>query len=119
MIKAVLPTMLGNVVDRAIQVLGAMGLTSDTPLADLWNGSRALRIADGPDEVHLRSITRQQQQLPDAAVESATLNRNGAAGYPSREVMPRRACWVKVGATRYTGAHYAYPSRRPGAGEHG
>jgi len=60
MIKAVVPTMLGNVVDRAIQVFGAMGLTSDTPLADLWIGSRALRIADGPDEVHLRSIARME-----------------------------------------------------------
>jgi len=60
MIKAVVPSMLGNVVDRAIQVFGAMGLTSDTPLADLWIGSRALRIADGPDEVHLRSIARME-----------------------------------------------------------
>ncbi len=58
MIKAVVPQMLGNVVDRAMQVFGAMGLTPDTPLADLWIASRALRIADGPDEVHLRSIAR-------------------------------------------------------------
>src|SRR5690554_7387100 len=40
------------------QVFGAMGLTPDTPLADLWISSRCLRIADGPDEVHLRSIAR-------------------------------------------------------------
>lgn len=60
MIKAVVPSMLGNVVDRAMQVFGAMGLTPDTPLADLWIGSRALRIADGPDEVHLRSIARME-----------------------------------------------------------
>lgn len=58
MIKAVVPAMLGNVVDRAMQVFGAMGLTPDTPLADLWISSRCLRIADGPDEVHLRSIAR-------------------------------------------------------------
>lgn len=60
MIKAVVPSMLGGVVDRAMQVFGAMGLTPDTPLADLWIGSRALRIADGPDEVHLRSIARME-----------------------------------------------------------
>ena len=58
MIKAVVPGMLSQVVDRAMQVFGAMGLTPDTPLADLWISSRCLRIADGPDEVHLRSIAR-------------------------------------------------------------
>ena len=58
MIKAVVPGMLNRVVDRAMQVFGAMGLTPDTPLADLWISSRCLRIADGPDEVHLRSIAR-------------------------------------------------------------
>lgn len=58
MIKAVVPAMLGGVVDRAMQVFGAMGLTPDTPLADLWTSARSLRIADGPDEVHLRSIAR-------------------------------------------------------------
>lgn len=60
MIKAVVPSMLAGIVDRAMQVFGAMGLTSDTPLADLWIASRALRIADGPDEVHLRSVARQE-----------------------------------------------------------
>ena len=60
MIKAVVPAMLGNVIDRAMQVFGAMGLTPDTPLADLWISSRALRIADGPDEVYLRSIARME-----------------------------------------------------------
>ena len=58
MIKAVVPAMHSQVVDRAIQVFGAMGLTPDTPLADLWIGARCLRLADGPDEVHLRSIAR-------------------------------------------------------------
>ena len=60
MIKAVIPTMHTQVVDRAIQVFGAMGLTPDTPLADLWIGGRCLRFADGPDEVHLRSIARME-----------------------------------------------------------
>jgi acyl-CoA dehydrogenase len=56
MIKALVPGMLTRVVDRAIQVYGAMGLTPDTPLADMWTAGRALRFADGPDQVHLRSI---------------------------------------------------------------
>ena len=45
-------------VDRAIQVFGAMGLSPDTPLAALWTWGRALRIMDGPDEVHLRTVAR-------------------------------------------------------------
>ncbi|MCY1559831.1 hypothetical protein D9M68_969060 [compost metagenome] len=47
-----------RVVDRAMQVYGAMGLTPDTPLADMWTAGRALRFADGPDQVHLCSIAR-------------------------------------------------------------
>ncbi len=46
------------VCDRAMQVFGAMGLSPDTPLATMWTYGRVLRIADGPDEVHLRSVAR-------------------------------------------------------------
>ena len=58
MIKAIVPSMQEKVIDRAIQCFGAMGLSPDTPLADLWVNARALRLADGPDQVHLRSIAR-------------------------------------------------------------
>lgn len=58
MIKAQVPRMLCRVVDRAMQVFGAMGLSPDTPLADCYTQGRALRFADGPDEVHLRSLAR-------------------------------------------------------------
>ncbi len=47
-----------KILDRAMQVWGAAGLTNDTPLAYLWSWGRALRFIDGPDEVHLRSIAR-------------------------------------------------------------
>jgi len=60
MIKALVPRMQTAVCDRAMQVFGAMGLSSDTPLASLWTVGRWLRIADGPDEVHLRSVARQE-----------------------------------------------------------
>jgi acyl-CoA dehydrogenase len=60
MIKVIVPGMLMDVVDRAMQVFGAMGLSGDTPLPELWTMGRALRIADGPDEVHLRSIARSE-----------------------------------------------------------
>lgn len=47
-----------TVLDRAMQVFGAMGLTQDTPLAFLWSWGRALRFVDGPDEVHWAWLRR-------------------------------------------------------------
>ena len=51
-IKIFVPAAHERVVDRAIQVHGAMGVSGDTPLAGMYTGARTLRIADGPDEVH-------------------------------------------------------------------
>jgi acyl-CoA dehydrogenase len=58
MIKVVVPEMLTNVVNRAIQVFGAAGLSNDFPLASMWAHGRAMHIVDGPDEVHKRAIAR-------------------------------------------------------------
>ncbi len=57
-IKVVVARMQTKILDRAIQVFGAMGLTNDTPLAFLWTWGRALRFIDGPDEVHNRVVAR-------------------------------------------------------------
>jgi acyl-CoA dehydrogenase len=57
-IKVVAARLQTQVVDRAMQVFGAMGLSPDTPLAGLWSWGRALRFMDGPDEVHLRTVAR-------------------------------------------------------------
>lgn len=62
MIKALVPRVHTSVCDRAMQVFGAMGLSPDTPLAALWTFGRVLRIADGPDEVHLRTVARQEMK---------------------------------------------------------
>lgn len=59
MIKVVAPNVLCSVADRAMQTFGAMGVTPDTPLAECWSNGRWMRLADGPDEVHLRSVARQ------------------------------------------------------------
>jgi acyl-CoA dehydrogenase len=59
-IKLVAGQLQTRVLDRAIQVFGAMGLTPDTPLASLWTKGRTLRFVDGPDEVHLRTIARSE-----------------------------------------------------------
>lgn len=58
MIKVVAPNMALNVIDRAIQSLGAAGISDDFPLAAMWANTRTLRIADGPDEVHKRQIAK-------------------------------------------------------------
>ena len=57
-IKLVAAQLQTRVLDRAMQVFGAMGLTPDTPLAQLWSWGRAMRFLDGPDEVHLRTVAR-------------------------------------------------------------
>jgi acyl-CoA dehydrogenase len=57
-IKVIAPRMALEIVDRAIQVHGAGGVSDDFPLAGMYAGLRTLRIADGPDEVHLRDIAR-------------------------------------------------------------
>ncbi|MEZ5186122.1 MAG: acyl-CoA dehydrogenase family protein [Candidatus Nanopelagicales bacterium] len=57
-IKAVVPRMALDVVDRAIQTYGGAGVSQATPLAEMWAGLRTLRLADGPDEVHLRDVGR-------------------------------------------------------------
>ncbi|MCW2609049.1 MAG: acyl-CoA dehydrogenase protein [Cryptosporangiaceae bacterium] len=59
-IKVAAPRVALAVLDRAIQVHGGMGVSDDVPLASMWAHMRTLRLADGPDEVHLRSIARRE-----------------------------------------------------------
>ncbi|WP_423464838.1 acyl-CoA dehydrogenase family protein [Promicromonospora sp. MS192] len=57
-IKVAVPRAVGQILDRAVQVFGAAGVSGDHPLAELLAGVRTLRLADGPDEVHLASLGR-------------------------------------------------------------
>jgi acyl-CoA dehydrogenase len=81
MIKVVAANMVMDVIDRAMQVHGSLGVSDDTPLAAMWRGLRMLRLADGPDEVHkmviaLREINRwRDDDSPDYWREAA---RSGA-----------------------------------------
>ena len=59
-IKVAAPRAASYVLDRAVQVFGAAGVSSDTPLAEAWAQVRTLHLADGPDEVHLRSVAREE-----------------------------------------------------------
>ena len=59
-IKVAVPNMTLKVIDRTIQIYGALGVSQDTPLAAMWTSQRTLRLADGPDEVHRRLIAREE-----------------------------------------------------------
>ena len=60
MIKAVVPQMALKVIDRAIQAHGGGGVSQDFPLTTFWIYARSLRLADGPDEVHIESIAKME-----------------------------------------------------------
>src|SRR5919108_526702 len=59
-IKIATPSTVEWIVDKAIQLHGAGGVSQDTVLAELWVHARTLRLADGPDEVHRRSLARRE-----------------------------------------------------------
>jgi acyl-CoA dehydrogenase len=59
-IKVNTPAMAEWIIDKAIQAHGAAGVSQDTPLAHMWAAARSLRFADGPDEVHKRSLARRE-----------------------------------------------------------
>jgi len=63
-IKVVAPRMALRVLDRAIQAHGAAGISQDFPLARAWAHSRTLRLADGPDEVHMEAIAKMELAKP-------------------------------------------------------
>jgi acyl-CoA dehydrogenase len=83
MIKVVAANVVMDVLDRAIQVHGALGMSDDTPLAWMWRFSRMLRVADGPDEVHKMVIAR--RELHRWAKEAEAEPSAPAAAAPPRQ----------------------------------
>ena len=79
MIKAVAPQMACNVIDRAIQVHGAAGISDDTVLARLYGWHRAMRLFDGPDEVHMRTIARAELGREKSAFAAAVTRSSRSA----------------------------------------
>ncbi|MFF2571677.1 acyl-CoA dehydrogenase family protein [Streptomyces sp. NPDC058084] len=59
-IKIATPRAVVDIIDKAVQVHGAGGVSQDFPLAELWAAARTLKLADGPDEVHQRSLARRE-----------------------------------------------------------
>lgn len=70
-IKVAVAETYQRIADRALQIFGAMGGGQDTPIADAYAWARALRIFDGPDEVHLRQIYRLEPGVDEALSQSA------------------------------------------------
>jgi acyl-CoA dehydrogenase len=71
-IKVAAPQVALKIIDRAIQVHGAGGVSQDFPLARMYGSIRALRIADGPDEVHKMTIARQELRRFDPSFRMDT-----------------------------------------------
>jgi acyl-CoA dehydrogenase len=73
MIKVVAPNVALQVLDRAIQAHGGAGVSQDTFLAEAWAHVRTLRLADGPDEVHLETVAKLElRKFPNAAAKPAS-----------------------------------------------
>ena len=86
MTKVVAANVCIDVLDRAIQLHGALGVSDDTPLALMWRSLRMLRLADGPDEVHkmviaLRELNRwrgEEARDGDGAAAAAAVGARGS-----------------------------------------
>jgi acyl-CoA dehydrogenase len=92
MTKVVAANVVMDVLDRAIQVHGALGVSDDTPLAVMWRSLRMLRLADGPDEVHKMVIAMRELNRWKADEDVSSQNGGGpelaAAAQPSAGVAP-------------------------------
>jgi alkylation response protein AidB-like acyl-CoA dehydrogenase len=73
MIKVVAPNVALQVLDRAIQAHGGAGVSQDTFLAEAWAHVRTLRLADGPDEVHLETVAKLElRKFPKSSTKPAS-----------------------------------------------
>lgn len=87
-IKAMVPVRVCNIIDEAIQMHGATGLSKWTPLADMYINQRTIRVVDGPDEVHWHVVARAERARWD--VEGAEPYNPKAAYYENLDKAPSR-----------------------------
>lgn len=87
-----------TVIDRAVQVHGAMGVCQDTPLASMWAHIRTLRIADGPDEVHLQQIGKRENRQRKDEIMSRIQRQKDTSEKMYREFGVRK---VELGSEKF------------------
>lgn len=91
--KVLVPKTLLEVLDRAIQAYGAAGVCQDTPLANMWASGRTMRIVDGPDEVHLQQLGRNESKRGNAALQKINAQKKrttelfNAHGIPQLDIL--------------------------------
>ncbi|KIW04388.1 uncharacterized protein PV09_04670 [Verruconis gallopava] len=77
--KVMVPAIALQVIDRAVQAHGAAGVSQDTPLASMWAHMRTIRIADGPDEVHLQQLGRNENKRNGPIIEAVAKQKERVA----------------------------------------
>ena len=90
--KVLVPQMALTVIDRAVQSFGGAGVCQDTPLANMWANIRTLRLADGPDEVHLQQMGRNEnkrgKEVTDLILGQAQITEKLFAHYNVKSAQP-------------------------------
>lgn len=90
--KVLIPQTALTVIDRAVQSFGGAGVCQDTPLANMWAGIRTLRLADGPDEVHLQQMGRNENKRGKQAADKIKWQQDKTAKlmaqYKTKSVQP-------------------------------
>ncbi|MGH3744643.1 MAG: acyl-CoA dehydrogenase family protein, partial [Mycobacteriales bacterium] len=81
-VKAMVPEKCCDIIDEAIQMHGAAGISQWFPLADMWHAQRTLRLADGPDEVHHQVVARAEVSNRKAAQTDVRAHREPAFSGP-------------------------------------
>jgi acyl-CoA dehydrogenase len=76
--KVMVPQIALAIIDRAVQAHGAAGVSQDTPLASMWAHMRTVRIADGPDEVHLQQMGRNENKRNQGILDKVALTKKRA-----------------------------------------
>lgn len=67
--KVFVPQIALDIIDRAVQAFGGAGVSQDTPLANMWANTRTLRIVDGPDQVHMQQMGRNENKRGPAVTK--------------------------------------------------
>ena len=100
--KVLVPDVLLRVVDRAIQAYGGAGVAQDTPLASMWAHGRTMRIVDGPDEVHVLQLGRNENKRGKFCFDKIEWQKKRAAemarsyGMEKKDVLQLDRQWAKA-----------------------